>query len=229
MYPFQLAAEYVAHPFGLRVVVADSLVTFLQVVLVVAAVDVDGAAVHFHDGVADSVQKIAVVRDHEKRAAGALEGVFQVLDGVQVQMVRGFVHYEEIRVGSQQFGDSHAFDLAAGELAHALVRAKAQLVQDAADAKLVLEVIRCELLRYGQFRPVVVLLLKEGDAHVPQELDAAARVGLVLAGQDAQQGRLAGTVGRDESDFVALVDVEPDAVEQDLGPVRLGDVVDLQV
>ena len=97
MYPFQLAPQDIADPVGLGIVVGNSFRAFGQEVLIIATVDINCPAVHFHDSVAYPVEEIAVMRYHEQSAAGTLQGVFEILYGVDIQVVGGLVHYQEFR------------------------------------------------------------------------------------------------------------------------------------
>ena len=78
--------------------------------------------VHFHDGVADSVEEISVVRYHEEGAARAAEVAFKELDRVDVQVVCRLVHDEELRLACKHLGESDSLDLTSGEFLHLLVR-----------------------------------------------------------------------------------------------------------
>ena len=242
VHPFQLPPEDVPDLVRLRVVIVDALLPLLQEVHVVAAVDIDLAPVHLHHRVAHAVQEIAVVRDHEQGAAGVLEMLLQELDGVDVQVVRGLVHDVEIGLGGQHLRERHPLDFAAGEVLHRLFPVReGELRQEPLHPALVLpQMVLVQVLRpFGGpvhdlpedalLGIVGILLLQESDADVLEEQDLPAAVGLVLAGEDPQQGGLPGAVRRDERDLVALVDVEVDVLEQHLGAVRLGNVLDLQV
>ena len=67
--PLKFAAKDIADLVGFRIVVCYALFTLFKEVLVVAAVCVDRAMIHFHDGVADPVEEVPVVCYHEKSAA----------------------------------------------------------------------------------------------------------------------------------------------------------------
>ena len=241
MDPFQLAPQDVADLVRLGVVIVYALLTLDQVVLVVPLVDVDRPVVHLHHRIAHPVKEIAVVRDHEEGAARVREVTLQILDGVRVEVVRGLVHDEELRLRGEHLRQRHALDLASGQVSHALLPVQAEVREDARDAEPVLEetlLIQAfgegrrrvhYLCADGLVRVIVVLLLQEGYPYLPEEHDAPAGVGLVLPGEDAHQRGLAGAVGGDEGDLVAFVDIEADVLEQDLRPVRLGDVLYLEV
>ena len=71
------------------------------------------------------------------------------------------------------------------------------------------------------FGIVLIFLLEEGDLDVLEEHDLSAGVGLVFAGEDSHQRGLAGAVRGNESDLVALIDVESDLLEKDLRSITL--------
>ena len=197
--------------------------------------------VHLHHRIAHTVKEIAVVRDHEEGAARVCEPTLQALDGVGVEVVGGLVHYEEFRIRGQHLRQRHALDLASGKVAHPLLPVQPEIREDARDAQPVLEQMVLVqafgegrrrvhyLFPHGLGRVVVVLLLEEGYPYLFEEHDAPAGVGLVLSGEYAHQRSLASAVGGDEGDLVAFVDVEADVLEQDLRPVRLGNVLYLEV
>ena len=96
VHPLKFTAEKVTHFLRLRVIVVYPFLPLLKEIHIVTAVDEDAAAVHFHHGVAYTVQKVAVVGDHEKSAPGVLQMALQELYGVYVKVVGGLVHYVEI-------------------------------------------------------------------------------------------------------------------------------------
>ena len=154
--------------------------------------------------------RFSVVRDHEQGAAGVLEVLLQELDGVDVQVVRGLVHDVEIGLGGQHLRERHPLDFAAGEVLHRLFPVReGELRQEPLHPALVLpQMVLVQVLRpFGGpvhdlpedalLGVVGILLLQEGDADVLEEQDLATTVGLVLAGEDPQQGGLPGAVRRD--------------------------------
>ncbi|CCX54056.1 unknown [Bacteroides sp. CAG:1060] len=74
----------------------------------------------------------------------------------------------------------------------------------------------------------VIFLLQKGYPYVLQEQNLSAGVGLVLSGQNAQKGGLAGTIGCYESNFVSLIYIESYMFEENLRTVRLGYVLYLK-
>ena len=118
MDPFQLAPEDIVDFRGLGVVIIDALLPLFQVVLVIPTIGVDGSVVHFHHDVAHAVQEIPVVRNHQQGAARTAQIPLQELDGVDVQVVGGLVHDQEIGLAGQQLRQRHPFHLAARKLLH---------------------------------------------------------------------------------------------------------------
>ena len=241
VHPLEFAAQKVPHLVGLGVPVGDAFGAFLEIVRVVALIDVDLPVVEFHHDVAHPVEEVTVVGDHEEGAARPSQVVLEVFDGVDVEMVGGLVKDQEVGFGGEDLRDGHALDLAAGEFLHPLVGPQAELGEQPDDAVLVFEAAGVVQMRQEQgasgpylfeqrcFGVVGVVLLQECDADFFQELDLAAGVGLVLSGQDAHQRGLTGSVRCDQGDLVTLVHVEADMVEQHFRTVRLGDVLYLQV
>ena len=242
VHPFQFPAEDIPHLFRLRVVIVYALLPFLEEVHVVSFVDVDAAPVHLHDRIAHAVQEVAVVGDHEKGAPAVLEVAFQEFDGVDVQVVRGLVHDVEVGLGGKHLREGYALDFPAGKVFHGLVRVReAELGEQLVHPQFVLPQVlrvqvpgplgRCvhDLGEDTFFRIVGVFLFQEGDADVFEEEHFSAAVRGVFPGQDLQEGSFSGAVGGDQGHFVAFVDIESDMLEQHLGAVTLGNVLDLQV
>ncbi len=69
----------------------------------------------------------------------------------------------------------------------------------------------------------VLAEVADGDAAIDRDL---AVVGLLLAGDQPEDGRLAGAVGADEADLLAAVDRRRGLEEEDLLAVLLADVVE---
>ena len=242
VYPFELAAEQVAYLVGLGVPGGDALLALLEVVLVVAAVGVDGSVVEFHHDVADPVEEVAVVRDHQQGAAAAFQIALQELNGFDVEVVGGLVHDQEVGVERQHLADGHALHLASREFSHLPVRVRqaeggqqlpeplekcrpSVFVEAGGVAAAVVE----HLLEYAESGGEVIVLLEEGYADVLEEHHPPSRVGAVLAREYAQQGGLSGAVGGDQGDLVALVDVEAYMLEKHFRAVGLRDVLYLEI
>ena len=73
-----------------------------QEIVVAALVGKETAARQLDDARGDAVEEIAVVRDEETRAGVAREKVLQPLDGLRIEMVRGFVEDEKVRPRDQR-------------------------------------------------------------------------------------------------------------------------------
>ena len=165
VYPFQLPAQQVAHLVSLGVVVAYAFLPLLQIILVIASICVYCPAVKFHHCIADAIQEVAVVRHHQKGASAAAEVVLKELDGVNVQVVGGLVHYEEIRLRGQHLRYGHALDLSPAELPHqTLGRTEPEVCQDLPCAKAVAYLLRDCILRVE-----IIILLQEGYAYILEE------------------------------------------------------------
>ncbi|MCY1530834.1 hypothetical protein D9M68_660400 [compost metagenome] len=89
-----------------------------HVVVVVAGVDADLAVVHVGHVRAHLVQEVAVVADDDHRALVAVEHVFQPTNGVDVQVVGGFVQQQDVRIREQRLRQQHAQLPAGRHFAH---------------------------------------------------------------------------------------------------------------
>src|SRR5207244_9157661 len=147
---------------------------------------------------------------------------------LDVEMVRRFVHEEDVGDGGQLAGDRQALLPAARERLH--LRAP---VGEAGAAERQRETARpVVLLHGGEPRQHDVVHAAAGREdwilrHVADTNAAADGAGPAIrlhdAGQDLQQGGLAGAVGTDETDLVALEQPERQVVEERPGPERLAD------
>src|SRR5437588_11058726 len=78
--------------------------------LVLGGIEVPDARGHFLD-------EVMVMRDQQHRAFVALERDVQSIDGFQVQVVRGFVKDQDVRLLQHQFAEEQARSFAAGQRA----------------------------------------------------------------------------------------------------------------
>ena len=242
MHPFQLPPEDIPNFVGLGIVIVDPLLSFLQEIHVVAPVDENLAPVHFHDGIAHPVQEIAVMRDHEKRTSGMFQMTFQEFDGINVQVIRGLVHYIKIRLGRKHFRQGDPLDFPAREFLHGFVRIqKPELRKELPDlpfifpAMFVVQMRRPRAASFhdlgekGPFRIIGIFLLQKGDPDVLEKQNFSATVRTVFPGQDSKEGSFSRSVRRDERHLVSFVDIEVDMLKEDLGTVRLGNVLNLKI
>ncbi len=92
-----------------------ALVALAVVRAVVAAERRQPAVAQLPDPRDRGVEEGAVVRRDEQRAGPAPEVVLEPLEGVEVQVVRGFVEEEQVRVGDDEPGERRARLLPAGQ------------------------------------------------------------------------------------------------------------------
>ena len=88
---------------------------------VVAAVAVELGVFDMHRHLRDGVEEFAVVADDEQGAGIALEPAFQPDQGVQVQVVGGFIEQQQIARAHQRARQLQAHAPAAGEAVDGLV------------------------------------------------------------------------------------------------------------
>ena len=107
-FPFQLQRLFVFHSGEFR----------LEIVRVVALVQVKPAGLQLNDMVANLVEKIPVMRRHQKRSTIFFQKLRHPLDRVGVEMVRRFVEDQQIRVGNDRPAECNAPFFSAGQGAH---------------------------------------------------------------------------------------------------------------
>ena len=120
-HPVQFGTQQVACSLHLDVLRFNTLGTFLQVVIVVAAIGEDAVLVHLQDAVADVVQEIAVVGHHQQGHTAALQVVLQPLDHVDVEVVGRLVENKHLRLVNQESCQGDALHLATAQLFDGLV------------------------------------------------------------------------------------------------------------
>ena len=70
-HPFQFCTVQIIGTGYLRTSVVDTLLAFLQIIGVVAAIGIDGAVVKFQNHRADAIKEETVVSHHEQRLVSA--------------------------------------------------------------------------------------------------------------------------------------------------------------
>ena len=124
----QLVAEALDEPLGLgdlpsldarlALPLGHPGVPLLDEVGVVADVLGQRPVAQLGDAVGDGVDEVAVVADQDDRAGIVGQEPLEPFDRCQVEVVRGLVEQQQVRVGQQQPGEGHAHHPAPGELAH---------------------------------------------------------------------------------------------------------------
>src|SRR5512138_358593 len=154
----------------LRLDAAADLALLPDHVVVAAGVEDDRLVVDVRDVRADRVQEVAVVRDRDEHALVRLEELLEPADRVDVEVVRGLVEEESLRVPEERLREQDAQLVAARERAHRLV------VPGLLDAEALQELRRVGLRRVAVLladedlelrEPVAVLV---GDLRLREEL-----------------------------------------------------------
>ena len=114
-HPVEFLAIEVARTVDIGVGGGDALVTFFEVVGVVATIGVGGAIVQLNDSLTHPVEKVTVVRDEQQGFGVALQILLQPLDHFHIEVVGRFIENEQIGVSNQHRGQGHAFALTAGK------------------------------------------------------------------------------------------------------------------
>ena len=91
VYPVQFLFEQFAVFFEFDFLIVHTDRLFFQESRVIAGIAVQLPPVEFYDRIADAVEEVAVVGDHEEGELGVAQILFQPLDHIEVEMVGGFV------------------------------------------------------------------------------------------------------------------------------------------
>ena len=184
----------------------------------------------------DAVEEPAVVADHHRAAGERLEGVLEGAQGVDVEVVGGLVEQQHVPALLEHLGELHAVALAAGEHADLLLLVGA-LEVEAADVGPAVDLLVAELHEVGG---AAGDLLVDGTCRRRGRRGTGRRrrgrrcrrregagVGLLLAGDHAEQRGLAGAVGADHADDAGGGQREGEVVDQQPVAEALVDVLGL--
>src|SRR5207249_4296593 len=155
-----------------------------------------------------AVEEPAVVADHDRAAREVEQAVLEGTQRVHVEIVAGLVEEQHVAAALEHLGQVQAIALAARELADALLLVAALEVERGdVGARLQLPAANVEdVLAARDLLPHrllavegVTTLVDVGKLHAVADPQRAA-VGRVLAGDHAEERRLAGTIGPDDAD-----------------------------
>ena len=116
--PFELAGEGSLPSVGLLLLAREAFELLLEPARVVPREGNAPPPVELEDPFRDVVQEVPIVGDGDDRARVLVEEALQPLDGLGVEMVRGLVEEEQIRVLEQEPRERDAALLAAGQRRH---------------------------------------------------------------------------------------------------------------
>src|SRR4051812_32678731 len=183
----------------------------------------------------DAVEEPAIVGDDHRAAGEAEQRLLERAERVDVEVVRRLVEQQQVAAGAQQLGQVQAVALAAGQLGDLLLLVGA-LEVDARDVLAAVHhaVADLELVEaVGDLLPDGLVVGERVARLVDvRELDRVAdpqlaRVGLLLAGDHAEERRLAGAVRADDADDAAARQLEAQVVDEQLVAEALAQVLGL--
>src|SRR5579883_546003 len=170
----------------------------------------------------DAIEKPAIVADDDGAAGEVLEGLLESAQGVDIEVIGRLVEQENVGARLEHFGEMHTVAFAARERPDLLLLVRALEVEGAAvGARIDLALAELELVEAaGDFLPDgrvaverIARLIDIAEMHGLADLDRAG-VGLVLAGDHAEQRGLAGAVRADHADDAARREFEGEVVDQ---------------
>ena len=199
----------------------------------------DLAGMQLDDALAHRVDDLLVVRGHHDRRAGAVDGVQHLHDAQRrrrIEVSGGLIGQQDLRMVHIRAGDGHTLLLTAGQLMRVVVLLTGQShgLQHLRHQRLDGGPARADhlkrerhILPHGLVRQQLVILEHESDGttilrHLTVRQTAKiiaghsnlAVRGLLLAQQQAQQRRLAGTGSTDQKHEIATFDVEVDIIQR---------------
>src|SRR5450755_1255198 len=87
-------------------------------VVIGAGVSDDGLVIDVGDVGADSVKEMAIVGDHDQHAFILVQEILQPVDGIEIEVVGGFVEQQRLRMSEQSLRQEDADFLSAWQLRH---------------------------------------------------------------------------------------------------------------
>ena len=115
-----------------------ALLFLLQILLVVAAVELHALVPDFGGAIHRDIEKVAVVRDEDVGKRILEQILLQPVAGFQIEVVGGLVEQQQVGLGEQQLAQGDAHLPAAGELfgvARPIFLAEAEAVEHGADLR----------------------------------------------------------------------------------------------
>ena len=212
-----LALEEPVEALGLRHLAGQLRAAALQVGGVVAGPRAEAAPLELDDAGGQPLEEGAVVGDEEEGALEAQEEVLQPVDGVQVEVVGGLVQQQDVGMAGQGPGQQDAALHAAREGAEVGAGLQLQAGEDGLylvpDASLASADAGSHQMEGRPLQSRRDLLGQAGDAHVLLKVDVAGVRGQ-LSAHELHEGGLAGAVAAEQTDALALVQVQLDAVQE---------------
>jgi hypothetical protein len=208
---------------------------FLEVVVVVAGVGGEPAAVHMQDCLRERADEIHVVADEEQRALVVLEGVDERVDRGDVEVRRRLVHQQQVGRVDEEAGEREAGLLAAGEdggLCEDVVLAEEEGAEHGAGLLLgELVLVRAQLhhvLENGEveFHVVAAVLREVAGDDVAAELRSPPWIGMTSA-RILSSVDLPAPLGPTSTMLLAALHGEVEVLVNDMVPVGLLHVLEL--
>ena len=211
-HPLQLIPEDVLTCPLLRAGDVHALGLQLEIAGVVRLIAVELALIELDDTVADLIEEVAVMGNHQQRSLVALEVVLEPFGHRAVEMIRRLVEDQQIGGAEQGTCERHTLLLSARELPDlpaevvlTELRQKLLCFRLEVPDMLVAFIIMQDRLEDGILRVEGRGLREETDLELTAHRHTAL-IRLLEPRNDAEQRRLAGAVHADQRDLLALID-----------------------
>ena len=130
-HPIQLLAQQVVRPLHIGVNRLDTLLTFLQVIAIIAFIGIDLLSINLQDLATHPIQEIAIMRHHQDTDRRTAQVILQPFRHLQIQVVGRLIQDDQLRVGDQDIRQGHPLQLPTRELFDTLIKIMdLQLSQD---------------------------------------------------------------------------------------------------
>ena len=194
----------------------------LEIGVVAGAVAAERAAIEIEDAGGEVAQEAAVVGDEDQRAAPALQRLLEVLDRVDVEVVRRLVQEQQVGIAHQRRGEQHPPLGSGRQRLESASRSSGQVAAppgrcgSRSPRRRRSRVTPQTSCRYARTVPReverhVLLQARHAQSGLP---DHVAGVGRERALEDLEQRRLAGAVAAEQAEPLAVVDLEIHGVQQ---------------
>src|SRR5450756_569435 len=183
------------------------------------------------DAIRDAVQEIPVVRHEDDGAREVREAVLEDLKRREVEVVRGLVEDEQVRLLQHEPREEQPALLAAREATHLhvllllLEQEPVEVAPDVDERAAVIDVVPfgADRLRDGRLRIETVAALLERDRLEIFRVEDLPRVGLFRSEQDPEKRRLSAPVRPEKADPARRRHEEVEIREEDVPAIGLAD------
>ena len=228
-HPVQLSAIEILGMLDFGTQVVHALLSFFQIVGIVATIGIDGLIIEFQDGVAHLVEEESVVGYHEDGLIATVQIALQPLNHLQVEVVGRLIEHQEVGLVNQHIGKRHTLLLATTQLSHRLIHVgDMQLCENLLSLEHLFGVILVveTSLEHALLRVKLRRLLQIAHLQVAAIDDVTTLMSLLIH-EHRHQRRFTRAVSRHESHLLSFSDREGNIIKKNLSSKTFGEVLNV--